>query len=474
MTQKNTFRTPKLAIGSKNSGFNTPSKESLNSSKGDYDYYRRQLMEKKTQVTALEKRLPKLDEFKSRLTQLIQDFQQAGQINFIEDDTESHEKLSHPFDTTQEGVQIIRNGIMQLISYHERLAARFEIELSKNLFTFQQTLDEKKKMLAKEEELLEIAQNEASHNKNIIQMAINEKDVLKQTILMLRSTLERHMNSDSAQRGMVHSRYERVQMELNKVQKLVQDEEEMSSELQSRKKERLTTEEKHAIMHQEILLTVEKLRADYKKESYANNLTRAALDRAKDELLQLSRAVESYHDNLKTQELLDAEVENRRLRAVLNNEKIEHEEKLARHTSKTKELSDVVESLTKRIDQLNIQISSTEQRLQTQMMRIPDFKQLGQVLDRSIEQSRKYKEFVMKRKYLLDEIRDKNRLLEQQEIQESKNRMAQLKIQMPLSSQQSEQDALLPKLYEENAEWQKQMKEFLSSTGLEYLNPKKD
>lgn len=474
MTQKNTFRTPKLAIGSKNSGFNTPSKESLSSSKGDYDYYRRQLMEKKTQVTALEKRLPKLDEFKSRLTQLIQDFQQTGQINFIEDDTESHEKLSHPFDTTQEGVQIIRNGIMQLISYHERLAARFEIELSKNLFTFQQTLDEKKKMLAKEEELLEIAQNEASHNKNIIQMAINEKDVLKQTILMLRSTLERHMNSDSAQRGMVHSRYERVQMELNKVQKLVQDEEEMSSELQSRKKERFTTEEKHAIMHQEILLTVEKLRADYKKESYANNLTRAALDRAKDELLQLSRAVESYHDNLKTQELLDAEVENRRLRAVLNNEKIEHEEKLARHTSKTKELSEVVESLTKRIDQLNIQISSTEQRLQTQMMRIPDFKQLGQVLDRSIEQSRKYKEFVMKRKYLLDEIRDKNRLLEQQEIQESKNRMAQLKIQMPLSSQQSEQDALLPKLYEENAKWQKQMKEFLSSTGLEYLNPKKD
>lgn len=460
------FNTPSR----KNSAFTTPSKDQNSSSKADNDYYRRQLMEKKTLINTLEKKLPKLDEFKSRLTQLIQDFQQTGQLVFIEDDTETQEKLNHPFETTDEGIKIIRNGIMQLISYHQRLASRFEIELSRNLFPFQQTLDEKKKILAKEEELLENAQNEASHNQNIIQMCINEKDTLKQTILLLRDTLERHINSDSTQMGIVHSKYDKIHSELQKVQKMIQDENEMSVEIQNRKKERQTTIEKHVEMHQEILQTVERLRAEYKRESHAHNLTRAALDRAKDELLQLSRAVESYHDNLKTQELLDAEVENKRLRAVINNEKIEHEEKLAKFTSKTKELTDIVEDLTKRIDQLNIQISSTEQRLQTQMMRIPDFKQLGQVLDRSIEQSRKYKEFVMKRKYLLDEIRDKNRLLEQQEIQESKNRMAQLKIQMPLSDQEQENDNFIPKIMEENTEWKKKMKEFLSSTGLEYLN----
>lgn len=465
MQQKTPFKTPRIS-NSKNSI--TPSKDPSSSSKAaDNDYYRRQLMEKKTLLNNLEKIVPKLDEFKSRMTQLIQDFQQTGQITFLEDE----EKLqNNPFESTDEGVRMIRNGIMQLISYHQRLASRFEIELSRNLFSFQQELDEKKKILQKEEELLSAAENENEHNQSIIQMAVIEKDALKQTILMLRDTLQRHVHSDSTQIGIAHTKFERVHNELEKVQRMIDNENEASIEIQSRKKERQTTIEKHISMHQEISQTVEKLRAEYKRESHSHNLTRAALDRAKEELLQLSRAVESYHDNLKTQELLDAEVENRRLRAVINNEKIEHEEKLAKFTSKTKELEEIVDDLTKRINQLNIQISSTEQKLQTQMMRIPDFKQLGQVLDRSIEQSRKYKEFVMKRKYLLDEIRDKNRLLEQQEIQESKNRMAQLKIQMPLSSQQQENDNLLPKIMEENTEWKKKMKEFLSSTGLEYLN----
>ncbi|OHT11276.1 hypothetical protein TRFO_19378 [Tritrichomonas foetus] len=461
--RKNPSRSIKYGISPKASGNISQhvSKESLDAAKAENDYYRRQLMDKKAQITALEKKAPKLEEFRKLFIHLVQDFQQTGQITFFD----NPEKLENPFDSTHEGIKVVRSGINQFISYHERLAARFELELSRNLFSLNQKLEEKKKILEQEEELLATANFETEHNENVIDLIVNEKDVLKKTIIMLRETLERHINSDTNQIGMINSKYQKVQNELTRIQNQVKAEDDAANDIANRQNERKSAEARQAATHQEILSTVEQLRADYKNESHSHNLTRAALDKAKEELTQLTRAVESYHDNLKTQELLGAEIENKRLRAVINIERIEFDEKLAKHTAKTNELSEIVDQLSNRIDQLNSQISATEQKLQTQMMRIPDFDQLSQVLDRSLAQSRKHKEFILKRKYLLDEIRDKNRLLEQMEIQESKNRMAQLKILMPLSNQQPENDNVLPALQEEYQRWQKEMKELLTSTG---------
>ena len=148
----------------------------------------------------------------------------------------------------------------------------------------------------------------------------------------------------------------------------------------------------------------------------------AELDNSKEELSNLARLVGSYRDNLRTQELLGEEIENRRQRSIFNIEREEAQKKQVNEEKKTKDLELKLRSLTTRVNELNFQISQTEQKLQSQMMRIPDFSQLHQILDISMKNSQKFKDMVNQRKYLLDEIREKNRMIEQMEFQESKTR----------------------------------------------------
>lgn len=462
-----TPKTPKINLEPKKTIIFTSSKDMLNTKRTEHDYYRRQLMEKKNQIHSLEKNVPKLDEFKQLLAHLIQDFQKSEEMTFFENETRKRnfeEKGEHFFDQSQDGVLIVRKGIKDYISYHERLAATFELEFSRNLFTLEQKLEERKKLLERETQLLENSQAETFTREGSIQRVVQEKDALKQAIIMLRSKLERHITSGNNQLGILQSKFERAQNELSKIHSLVQAEDQMSEDIQNQCRERKNMIEKQMASHQEIINNVEQLRAEFKKESHAHNTTRSALDKAKDELVQLTRAVESYRDNLKTQELLEAEIENKRLRSVINIEKHDFDEKLARHTTRTKELTEEINDLVKRIESINNQISSTEQKLQTQMMRIPDFDQIGKVLDRSLEQSRKQKEFILKRKYLLNEIRDKSRSEDQQDIQKSKERMTQLKALMPLPNEiaEQEQEAIIPRMHEDNDQWKLQMKDFIA------------
>ena len=126
---------------------------------------------------------------------------------------------------------------------------------------------------------------------------------------------------------------------------------------------------------------------------------------------------------------------------------------------KGNDIQNTISQYIEKISNLNDQISQTDQKLQDQMMRIPDFPQLHQALDRTLAQTKKYQEELMQKKYLLDEIGDRNRLLDQMEIQESKNRMSQLKILMPFRDQENNDD-IMKQLPEMLAERAKQQKEF--------------
>jgi hypothetical protein len=120
--------------------------------------------------------------------------------------------------------------------------------------------------------------------------------------------------------------------------------------------------------------------------------------------------------------------------------------------------------LNEKIATLNHQISQTEQKLQTQTMRVPDFNQLRQALERVSVQNRRYQEGVLQTRYLLDEIRDRNRMLDQIEIEESKKRMAQLKAVMPLESE-NDPDSVLPALLEERKRQQEELEVMLQQPG---------
>jgi hypothetical protein len=63
----------------------------------------------------------------------------------------------------------------------------------------------------------------------------------------------------------------------------------------------------------ELLRNVSKLKANIAHESNKLNTSAAELQHSRQKLTRLTRVLDSYHDNLKTRELLDTENENSRL-----------------------------------------------------------------------------------------------------------------------------------------------------------------
>jgi hypothetical protein len=88
-------------------------------------------------------------------------------------------------------------------------------------------------------------------------------------------------------------------------------------------------------------------------------------------------------------------------------------------------------------------------------------------LDRLLAQSKKQRDEVMGRMYLLEEIRDKNRLLDMLEIQESYDRQAQLKAIMPMEREITE-ESQLPKLLATCKRQQAEIEDLLTEPGFWY------
>lgn len=438
------------------------SHENIKASKAEKDALRRELMDKKAQIQIYEQQCTKLEEVKTILYHLVLDYVENQKIPFPKID----QKELDSFPTCPHlAINFMRRGIDNLIKYHESLAGRFEIEYAKHLFIFEEQLKKTKDELKKEEEKINISQEEVFRKQNILSMLCDEKLILMKTIQMRRSTLNRHVDTNVMKTNQRNRSLESTTAEMKIAEDALEVQKQRKIELDTRLAERKLSEQKQTEKHNEILNSVQSLRAEFQTEAYRNNLTQSELDKAKLELVRISRSIESFHDNLKTQELLDAEVENKRLRSVVNIEKIDFENKLKYQFNKGKDLENRIVTLTSVIEKLNMQIGQTEQKLQTQMMKIPDFKQLHLALDRLMAQNKKYHEFVLKRKYILDEIREKNRQLEMMEIQDSKDRMAQLRITMPIDEGKKDEEYLLPLLIEERQKQNKELEELLTFPG---------
>lgn len=436
------------------------SKDDL-ATKAESDSLRRKLMEKKNLISALEQQTNRFEEVKILISHLIQDFQERGDIQFVEP-----ECLSSPLENVKDTVQVLRNGINKLIKRHEKLASRFELEFSRNIFQLQQQLREKDQELIVATSNLESARASLAHQERVVSLLRDKKEALCKTVLMRRSALSRSQIKNAKEAADNQSKFERFTKNLHNAKETVKEKDQIAEELAVRVAEKRKNEELHMKTHDELLKTVEDLRKTLKQEAYSHSRDMSALDVAKSELKALQLKIDSYFDNLKTRELLDAEIENRKLQTVIRNE---HESLSLQKSivdSKGNDIQNTISEYTSKISTLNELINQTEQKLQTQMMRIPDFPQLHQALDRALAQSKKYQEEVQQRKYLLDEIGDRNRLLDQMEIQASKDRMAQLKILMPLTGQEViETDTQLPVILAERAKQQKEFEELLTQPG---------
>ena len=398
----------------------------------------------------MEAQASKVNDVRVLLQHLMQDFQETRQMTFVSNVSE----FENPKLDIQECVALVRGGINNLINYHEKLAARYELELSKNMFQLGQQLELKKAELEKERELLRDEERRTLHKRGLIKAVDSDKFAIIKTIRMRRAALERHLDASATRQSKIDQTIADAENEYNNAVQTMQMVDEDEKQTMKRQDDRNNKEETQLRTHNEIVETVTRLRRELNQEAYQHNETAAALDRAKQELTQLCRVIDSYHDNLKSQILLDAEEENRRLRAVLSIENQDFNEKLEKHRKTGTELFQDIKAIKRRIDRLNQDINTTEQKIQTHMMRIPDFPQLHAALDRVMDQSRKYKEFVQRRKYLLDEVRERNRLIDEAEIQESKDRMKHLSVIMPLEHERKEheQKVQLAKMLHENLE----------------------
>lgn len=435
-------------------------KEESAPTKAESDLLRRQLMDKKTQITILEQQAVKFDEFEIGLARLIQDFQNTGKITFVD-----QSKLEKPFTKPEQVMGILRGGIDALIAKHEKLAARFELEFSRNLFQVNQQVKDIDAELADEQQLAESAEKEQQHAEKVVKFLTREKGVLMRTLRMRKDALDRHAEANVNHKQVAMLQLEHVSKEYEKMSELSQEHDVIAERISASQTVRRNQEKKQLEQHEELIAEREKMQCDLKRESHAHNCTLSKLSRAKEDLKKLMMTIESYHDNLATQELMDSEEENKKLQAVKKNEEFLLKKHSAFVEKREREAKEQITALQERISKLNQQISRTEQQLQTQMLRIPDFQQLKQALDRSIEQCHKYRQDLLERKYMLNDVREKNRRLDEMEIEESMKRMAQLK-HITMFDDQDDQESMLPQLIADGQRQRQEMEDLLTHSFL--------
>ena len=167
----------------------------LNEASAEKASLKKLLMDKKQEIGMLEGQAAKVHEIRILLRRLIEDFQDNRHFTFV---SNLNELVNDDKIDIQELVEIVRSGINKLIDYHEKLAARYELELSKNLFMLNQQVQQKNEELEKERELLRDEEAKSCHKKGIIKTISYDKLALQKTIRMKRAALARHLESGAA------------------------------------------------------------------------------------------------------------------------------------------------------------------------------------------------------------------------------------------------------------------------------------
>jgi hypothetical protein len=385
------------------------------------------LQEKANIAAGLETRLTQFADFKQLLMKLMQELQETQSLVFV-DSPSSWERRCKSNDDI---VNVLRSGIDKFIAKHTTLATRYEREFTKHLFGLHQQVATAQETLERQKQRVIDSQRDCSALENLLALVQREKKSLKRTIQYRRSTLSRHTDASARERAHIAQQLNQAQASLESAIATNQDNQRTEMEIQRKIQERAEMETARAEMHVDLVKAVEEMRADIQRESLRHNETGAALTRARDELVRLTRSVDSHVDNLKTQELLNEENENKRLRSVLNIEKAEFEDKFARQVQKGTEMQEAIAGLQEEIIGLNREISAVEHRWQIQLTRIPDFKQLHQALDRERAAGKKQKAFVRARQEVFDDFQQNAKRVREDNEEAARARAEFLTATMP-------------------------------------------
>ena len=403
------------------SNFFTPN--DLTSMKIEADRMRKIILDKKQEIQILEVEAAKLDELKILMRDVLTEIQNKDKIMFFPEYKDLDEI---PLLEPQMYLKALKSSVSALLEKHDVLSQRFGVALKNQTFLQNQDIANAQRVLDEEKSRLQLAQDEFNHQKRITDMVLDQKTILQRTIRLTQESVDRHKEAsdDVIQKceTRIQQRMDRISKIQEKNTQIEQEHIQKIKEIEQKKKE----EEESYTQHEELLSQKKKIQEELKKLAYDQSCLISDLDKAKQELVDIQSKSNSYLSNLKTHQLLEAERENERLRNLLKNEKRRADANLQAQVNRTKQLEDMLEKIAGETRDLNDQITEAESKMQAIAMRIPDFRQLEQALDNVIKSTQKDKAEALKTQYMLDEIRDKNRLIEQQEYNESKQRTEQL------------------------------------------------
>ena len=387
------------------------------------DRLRRVILDKKREIQILEVEAAKLDELKILMRDVLTEIQNQGEIVFFPDYKDLEEI---PLFEPETYLQAIKSSVSTVLDKHSVLSQRFETALKNQTYLQKQDISNAQMVLDEENNRLERAKEEFNHQKRLVDMVVDQKTILQRTIRLTQESVDRHKETNE---DVIQKCESKIKQRMNRISKIQEKNTQLEQEQIKKIKEieqKTKDEEESYNRHEELLSQKKKIQEELRKLAYDQSCLIANLDKAKQELVMIQNKSDSYHSNLKTHQLLDAERENERLRNLLNNEKKRAEANLQAQINRTKQLEDYLEKISGETRDLNDQITEAESKLQALAMRIPDFHQLQQAIDNVIKSTQKDKAEALKTQYMLDEIRDKNRLIEQQEYNESKQRTEQL------------------------------------------------
>ena len=393
--------------------------EDLTQLKIETDRVKRAVHEKKQQIHFLELEASKLDELKILIRDAMIIMSQKEGIQFFED-VKNPENM--PFLNPAEYVDAMKKAISKVVEKHSLLSKKFEQTLKNEKTKQEREVESAEKLLQQEKDKLDLVKEERDHKMRLVEMLKGQKVMLQRTIMMYQDAVERHRMQHNETEQSCEEKIKKHTDVLNKLkEKTSQIDVEHEKNLKAIEIKKKAAEEMLQ-NHETLVAQKENIKQELKKLAHDENCLMSDLDKAKEKLEIIKETNDSYLANLKTHELLNAERENERLRNLLKNEKKRSSANLEAQIQRTKQLEASLEKIVIQTRDINQQISDSEQRMQTISMRIPDFNQLEQALDKVIQNAQKSKAEALQTQYMLDEIRDKNRLIEQQEYNESKAR----------------------------------------------------
>lgn len=416
----------KFFINMKLSDLVNQSKNETANVKAEMDKLRRQIMYKKRIIEECENKVSMNDGFKILLREIVEDFHLSGRIPMF-----AENKKDIPNLEAKEYFDLIKNGAFGLIDKHHELSQRFELELKKQMFALEQEKYSLEMILKSKRQDLEQLEQEREHRKKVVKFLLDQKAMLHSTCVLRSEIVNRHkeintktIRSYEDKLDVGNTRLNKSMESLNSRNKQIQDLEKSikdEEELNNMKKE----------IHDRLIKEYEKISEDMKKQSFEHSCLLSNLSKAKNDLVQLQKTANSYHTNMKSHELMEAERENKRLRYLLRTEKEIRSGKINVQVDRTERIESQQKIITSKIQDIKAQIRLTEHKLNKAIVKVPDFQQLHQVLEKIIQIAKKNKEDVIQTQYTLDELRDKYRMAELNELAKSRERTEKLRMKLP-------------------------------------------